>query len=508
MLNQFDLTEKRAELHPQRIAFYEPERDLQISYGDLDQQATALAAALQNRGYAPGARIAVLCLNRHEFFTLLFACAKASLILVPLNWRLAVGELVPMLEDCGAELLIYDEANQQTTSCLAEATAIDTLAMDATTDEESLATLLASTVQDFSCRSEWPADEIWYMLYTSGTTGTPKAVLQTFGMALANYVNIDQAIDLTSRDITLNFLPLFHTAGINLYTLPHLISGAAIVIHSRFDPAAVLQELQQRITTFFGVPAIYQALSLDPGFHQTDLSKVRSWGCGGAPLTRSLIDIYATREIRVRTGFGMTETGPTVFLVDEDTVSQKPGSVGKPLLMNKIKVVDRNGQTVEPGQPGEMLLKGPGITPGYWRRPEATAAAIDPDGWLHSGDVVRVDEQGDYFIIDRWKDMYISGGENVYPAEVEKVLDQHPQILEAAIVGIADQRWGEVGCAFITTHLEQPIDEDEVVAFCRQHLANYKVPRRVEWIKEFPRTAAGKIQKHLLREQIAEVSQL
>ncbi|MCP4996724.1 MAG: long-chain fatty acid--CoA ligase, partial [Gammaproteobacteria bacterium] len=269
MLNQFDLTEKRAELHPQRIAFYEPERDLQISYGDLDQQATALAAALQNRGYAPGARIAVLCLNRHEFFTLLFACAKASLILVPLNWRLAVGELVPMLEDCGAELLIYDEANQQTTSCLAEATAIDTLAMDATTDEESLATLLASTVQDFSCRSEWPADEIWYMLYTSGTTGTPKAVLQTFGMALANYVNIDQAIDLTSRDITLNFLPLFHTAGINLYTLPHLISGAAIVIHSRFDPAAVLRELQQRITTFFGVPAIYQALSLDPRFHQT-----------------------------------------------------------------------------------------------------------------------------------------------------------------------------------------------------------------------------------------------
>ncbi len=505
MLTQFDLTTKRAQQHPDRIAFYEPQRGIELSYGQLEQKAHSLASRFQGTGFQAGDRIAVLCHNCHEFFVLLFACAKAELILVPLNWRLAETELEPMIDDCGATLLFFDTEHQDIAQRLASTKSIRTEALGHNAQTQST-TLPNELSENFSPRDNWPANAPWYMLYTSGTTGTPKAVIQTFGMALANYVNIGQAIDLTSQDITLNFLPLFHTAGINLYTLPHLICGASVVIHSRFDPQAVLNELQQRVTTFFGVPAIYQALSQHEEFEDTDLSRVHSWGCGGAPLPKSLIDLYAKRDITVRTGFGMTETGPTVFLIDEQTVQKKPGSVGKPLLLSQVKIVDREGIEVVDGASGEMLLRGPGITPGYWNRPDATNDAIDIDGWLHSGDVVQMDADGDYFIIDRWKDMYISGGENVYPAEVEKVLDQHPAILEASVVGMADERWGEVGCAFITCQPNESIDTSEVITFCRERLANYKVPKQINCLDEFPRTAAGKIQKHILRKKVIQES--
>ena len=325
-------------------------------------------------------------------------------------------------------------------------------------------------------------------------------MIQTVGMALANAINVQQATGLTGADSTVNFLPLFHTAGINLHTLPVFLAGGTNIVLARFEVDPLLDLIAAgRISLFFGVPAIYQALSLSPRLPDTDLSKVRHWGCGGAPLSESLIRAFLARGVRVCNGMGMTETGPTVFLMDPAHAVEKIGSVGKPQLMSEVRLVDAEGRDVAPGERGEILFRGPNITPGYFNNPGATASAIDRDGWLHSGDVGRRDADGYYFIVDRIKDMYISGGENVYPAEVEAVLTNHAAVLEAAVIGVPDERWGEVGHAAVRLRPGAACEPEELRAFARSQLAAYKVPKHVTIVEDYPRTAAGKVQKHLLR---------
>ena len=351
--------------------------------------------------------------------------------------------------------------------------------------------------------SAWPTDRVWYLLYTSGTTGKPKAVIQTVGMALANYVNVQQATGLTAADTTVNFLPLFHTAGINLHTLPLFMAGGTSTVLPKFEVDPLLDLIAQgRVSLLFGVPAIYQALSLSPRFATADLTRVRHWGCGGAPLNESLIRVFLARGVRVCNGMGMTETGPTVFLMDPAHAAHKIGSVGKPRLLSQVRLVDTEGRDVADGEPGEILFRGPGITPGYFNNPEATRAAIDADGWLRSGDVGRRDADGCYYVVDRIKDMYISGGENVSPAEVEAVLTAHAAVLEAAVIGVSDERWGEVGHAVIRLRPGATCDPEAMRAFARQRLAAYKVPKHVTIVADYPRTAAGKVQKHLLRQTL------
>ena len=252
----------------------------------------------------------------------------------------------------------------------------------------------------------------------------------------------------------------------------------------------------------FGVPAIYQAISLSPRFADADLTCVRHWGCGGAPLPESLIRAFLAKGVAVCNGMGMTETGPTVFLMDPAHAADRIGSVGKPQLLSQVRLVDARGRDVAAGEQGELLFRGPGITPGYFNNPEATAAAIDRDGWLHSGDVARRDADGYYFIVDRIKDMYISGGENVYPAEVEAVLTDHAAVLEAAVLGVADERWGEVGHAVVRLRPGAACDAETLRVFARTRLAAYKVPKHVTVVDDYPRTAAGKVQKHVLRKML------
>ncbi|MCP4300277.1 MAG: long-chain fatty acid--CoA ligase, partial [Gammaproteobacteria bacterium] len=253
------------------------------------------------------------------------------------------------------------------------------------------------------------------------------------------------------------------------------------------------------LDTFFAVPAVYQQISLHPSFDQLDLGRVRNWGCGGAPMPDHLIERYLARGARVCNGMGMTEAGPAVFIMDGDHCERKIGSVGKAQVLAAVRIVDADGEDVEQGHEGELWFAGPGITPGYWGNDEATKASFSEDGWLKSGDLARCDENGYYYIVGRIKDMFISGGENVYPAEVENVLASHPDILEAAVVAQPDDKWGEVGCAFLLARPghELPADSD-VATFCRDNLAPYKVPKRFVGVDDFPRTAAGKIQKHLL----------
>jgi fatty-acyl-CoA synthase len=345
-------------------------------------------------------------------------------------------------------------------------------------------------------------DDPWAILYTSGTTGHPKGAICTHGMFFWNAINIGHAVGLTAKATNLNVLPTFHSGGLNLYTTPCLHLGARSINLREFDPVRVLELLVSgEITHFFGVPAIYQFLAEAPGWQAADLSRVESWACGGAPMPIALLQRYADRGVVIRQGMGLTETSPTVFLTDEAHAISKVGSVGKPALHTEIRVVDEEGADVGTDEIGELWVRGPNVTPGYWERPEANESSFT-DGWLHTGDAARIDADGYVFIVDRWKDMYISGGENVYPAEVEQVLFHHPNVLDVAIIGVADERWGEVGMAVVVPRTPSDFDEAELLAFCDDKLARYKIPKQVRTIDELPRNAVGKVLKRTLRDTL------
>ena len=503
-MQMFDLLGHRARVTPDRAALEDLDSGERYDYAGLNERAARLAAAArQHWGLEEGDRLAYLGHSRAEFFAMLFGCAKAGLILVPLNWRLAVPELAVLIMDCAPRVLIFGtEFNDTATTLAQQQPGLTLVALDAATgNQRDYRRDLADTDPDLSAHPDKDPDTPWYLLYTSGTTGKPKGVIQTFRMMMANYFNIGLAVELTSSDVLLNVLPLFHTAGINLYSSAVFLAGGCVLVPRGFDADQALQVLEQRATVFFGVPAIYQALLAQPGFSGERLQRVRSWGCGGAPLSLTVAQQYVDAGIHVRTGMGMTETGPTVFLLDEDKVIEKIGSVGRPQLLTEVRIVDLAGDDADCDEAGELWIRGPNITPGYWGQPDATAQAIDEQGWLHSGDIARRDADGDYFIVDRLKDMYISGGENVYPAEVEYVLGQHEAITEVAVVAASDERWGEVGAAFYGVRPDGPIpDADTLRAFCRDRLAAYKVPTTFTQVDALPRNALGKVTKQVLRE--------
>jgi fatty-acyl-CoA synthase len=497
MKTVFDFAAKRAELSPGAIAFEDAGTGRRLTFASFNDRAERGAAALEGLGLAVGDRLAILCHNSPTFFEILFACGKVGAILVPLNWRQTPAELGPILADCGARILIHDAATADLAAALGKSANLRLI--DFGVYEKLIAEGPPARERD----TAWPTDRIWYLLYTSGTTGRPKAVIQTFDMALANYVNIQQATGLGGADRTVNFLPVFHTAGINLHTLPLFLAGGTSTVLPKFEIDPLLDLIAEgRVTMLFGVPAIYQALSLHPRFAGADLTRVRHWGCGGAPLPESLIRAFLAKGVAVCNGMGMTETGPTVFLMDPGHAADRIGSVGKPQLLTQVRLVDANGRDVGESEQGELLFRGPNITPGYFSNPKATAAAIDRDGWLHSGDIGRRDADGYYYVVDRIKDMFISGGENVYPAEVEAVLTGHAAVLEAAVVGVPDERWGEVGHAVIRLRPGAACEAEEIRVFARTRLAAYKVPKHVTVVDDYPRTGAGKVQKHILRRML------
>lgn len=501
-MEMFDLLAQRAQVSPERPALEDLDDGTRYSYRELNAQAARFSAAASRQwNLNPGDRVAYLGHSRAEFFVMLFGCAKAGLILVPLNWRLALPELQTLMADAEPSALIYGPEFKDTAAPLIEA-GVSGISMDSETsnDDTNYHKALASVIPDLTPHAPRSADTPWYLLYTSGTTGRPKGVIQTYRMMEANYFNIGLPVGLNQEDILLNVLPLFHTGGINLYSSAVLMAGGCVLVSRTFDVEQALSVLAERATIFFGVPAIYQSFLESPTFNPASLKRIRSWGCGGAALPAHVAKQYASHDIRIRTGMGMTETGPTIFLLDEENVIKKTGSVGRPQLLVEVRVVDTQVRDVDSGEAGELLVRGPGITPGYWNRPDATADSIGEGGWFHSGDVARCDADGHYYIVDRWKDMFISGGENVFPAEVEKVLYEHPAIEDVAVVGVPDERWGEVGKACFTVAPDQQLPSSEdLTTFCRARLAGYKVPKTFEHLEQLPRNALGKITKQTLR---------
>ena len=487
-----DITAKRAAMTPRRIALIDAPSGRQITYAELEDRCARAAAVLAVRGVERGDRVAILCRNRIEFFEIMFACAKLRAILAPLNWRAPAGELRTVLSDCDPKLVVYANTDADTARALSHVSLLGL-------DEEYEQALAAAP--PLRTDTLWPADDVWFLSYTSGTTGAPKGVIQTYQMSAVNAFHVTQAFGVRAGDRTLNFLPLFHTAGIQLVTLPTLIAGGTVTVLPGFDAARALAMMAE-LDVFFGVPTVYQQLALHADFARSDLSAVRAWGCGGAPMPDVLVERFAAKGALVCNGYGMTETGPTAFVAAPEDALSKIGSVGKPQMLLDVRIVGADGRDVAEGETGEIWMRGPGLTPGYWNKPEETAKAFTDDGWLKSGDLGRRDRDGCYYVAGRIKEMYISGGENVYPAEVENVLARHPAVLEAAVIGVADDKWGEAGCAFVMLRPEAlPLGAGELIQYCRGHLAGFKTPKQIVFVQDFPRTAAGKVQKHLLRGQ-------
>ncbi len=342
-------------------------------------------------------------------------------------------------------------------------------------------------------------------MYTSGTTGRPKGATITYGMTFYNTVNLGLPMQVGPSTVALTELPVFHTGGLNCFSNVVFHAGGAVLVAKSFEPGATLALIDDPkvgLTHFFGVPANYLFMSQHPDFATTDFSRLQTAGIGGAPTPIPLLETYAERGISLQQGYGMTETGPAVLVQDAELALATPGSAGVPVMHTEVRLVDKAGRDAAPGTVGELWVKGPNITPGYWNRPDATREAFT-DGWLHTGDAARLGDDGSYYIVDRWKDMYISGGENVYPAEVENAIFDLDAVAEVAVIGLPDQRWGEVGCAVIARKPGASLETDAVIAHCHGRLARFKIPKSVVFVDELPHNATGKVLKRILREQIA-----
>jgi len=432
------------------------------------------------------------------------AAAKLGLVLVPLNWRLTADELTFILNDSGAESLLFDAGLVELVedfrgqTPLKQFVAFGDKELPPARAYEALIAEQPEIEPEIDPVADLDTPHI--IMYTAGTTGKPKGAILSQGASFWNALNLNLAMGFTSGDRNLLVLPMFHIGGIGLFTLPMIYDGATVVIQRTFDPAQTLALLRkEKITLFFGVPAIFLALVQHPEFKAAAFKSVRVVMSGGAPLPTSLVKQYHQAGIVLQQGFGMSEAAPSISTLEKDMALKKAGSIGRALMHLQARVVDDNLQTLPAGSVGELVIQGPNLMQGYWNRPEATAEAFS-GGWFHTGDLARMDDEGHLYIVERKKDMYISGGENVYPAEVENLIYELPQVAEAAVIGIRDEKWGEVGCAVVVVKEGRSVTADEIIDHLKGSLAKYKIPKSVVFTDQLPRNAAGKVLKNILRE--------
>ncbi len=487
---------------PEALAAVELESGVRLTYGAFDRRIASLAGYLKEAcGVAPGSRVALLAHNSTDTFALQFACFRLGAIFVPLNWRLALPELDAIFGDCTPVVVVYDAEFAGVAEQLARRH--DIAHVLRREPEGSRFERAIATARPLAAPLASTHDDICTILYTSGTTGRAKGAITTHGMNFWNAVNCNGVAALSPQTVLLAVLPLFHAAGLNIYANPTFHSGGTVVVLRRFEAGAALRWLVDPalgVTHMHGATALYQAMAAHADFGPADLSRLAGAFVGAAPVPLALLEIWQRKGVVLRQNFGMTETGPLVLNLEAADAVRKAGSAGKPVMHVETRVVaEGGGRDAAPGEVGELWIRGPTVTPGYWNQPEATRAAFAEDGWLRSGDAVTVDDEGFFTIVDRWKDMYVSGGENVYPAEVENVLYRHPAVAEAAVIGVPDARWGEVGCAIIACKNGAAASEAELLAHCAGVLARYKIPRRVVFLDALPRNAVGKVHKPTLR---------
>ncbi|QES10126.1 long-chain-fatty-acid--CoA ligase [Streptomyces venezuelae] len=492
---------RRARKTPDRIALVH--RGRTRTYRELHQRVTRLAQALRALGAGPGDRIAYLGANHPAFLETLFAAGALGAVLVPLNTRLAPPELAYNLADSGSTVLVHaPEQTEAARGAADDAGGVRHRITLGAADGGALAydELLAAAATEPLDRPVHPGDPCMIM-YTSGTTGRPKGAVLTHGNITWNSVNVLVDTDLTADEVTLVVAPLFHTAGLNMTCLPTLLKGGRVVLLDAFDADRVLETVEQhRVTYLFGVPTMYDAMAARARWATTDLTSLRTLNCGGAPVPARTIAAYLDRGLAFSQGYGMTEASPGVLFLDRERTTAKAGSAGVPHFFTDTRVVRPDGRDAAPEERGEILVQGPNVMAGYWNRPEDTAAAFTDGDWLRTGDVARLDAEGYAYLVDRVKDMYVSGGENVYPAEVEDVLLTHPDVQECAVIGVPDPLWGETGRAVVVLRPGARADADELLGHLRGRLAKYKIPTSVVLTDALPRTASGKVVKPALRD--------
>ncbi|MEU4995674.1 long-chain fatty acid--CoA ligase [Streptomyces sp. NPDC021622] len=484
---------RRARKTPHRTAFrYE---DATTSYAELHTRTTQLARALRESGVRRGDRIAYLGANHPAFLETFFAAGVLGAVFVPLNTRLAVPELAHQVDDSGAATLIHASAHTAAAERLTElAPALRTRVEVGPHYEELLSGANAAPLDE-----PVTGDDVSIIMYTSGTTGRPKGAMLTHANLTWNAVNVLVDADLTSDTTALVTAPLFHTAGLNMLTLPVLLKGGTCLLVESFDADATLGLVERHgVTAMFGVPAMYEQMARRPRWHTADLASLRVLMCGGAPVPAPLIAAYAERGLAFQQGYGMTEASPGVLYLDAEHAVSKAGSAGVPHFFTDVRVVRPDLTEADAGEAGEVLVRGPHVMPGYWGLPQESAAAF-ADGWLRTGDAARRDPDGYVTIADRLKDMIISGGENIYPAEVESALLAHPDVVECAVIGVPDPKWGEVPRAVVVAREGAAPDPDALLASLSGQLAKYKIPKSLVVAAELPRTASGKLLKPELR---------
>ena len=460
----------------------------ETAYAELDERSESLAGGLLDAGLVRGDRVATLTGTSPEHVVVFFACAKAGLVLLPLNWRLAPAELAYQLADAEPAVLLASAEHTGTAAGLHERVAgLEDLVADSNS-------LPAAVVAD---------DDGLLLVYTSGTTGRPKGALLTHANCFWTNLSFDRVAGLADDDVVLSVLPQFHCGGWNVQPLLAWWKGARVVLEPSFDAARALELIaERRVTTMMGVPANYLFMANEPGFASAELSSLRRAVVGGAPMPEALLETWHERGVEIVQGYGLTEAAPNVLCLPPEDAVRKRGFAGKPYPHVDVALRDsETGLLVEGVGEGELVVRGPNVFAGYWGDADATAAAF-ADGWLLTGDVAERDDEGYYRIVGRLKDMVISGGENVYPAELENVLHEHAAVAEAAVVGVPDERWGEACLAFVVLAEGGTATAEELLAFCRGRLAKYKVPREVRFVDALPRNALSKVAKSELLELV------
>jgi fatty-acyl-CoA synthase len=499
-------TRRRARMTPTKAALVQDGRT--TTYADLHRDATRLALGLRQRGIGRGDRLAFLGLNSVELVVAMFATAKLAAVFVPVNTRLAPPELAYVLEHSGASTLLVEDAFVDAVA----APEVAALGLEpvrfSRAGGRGLDELLASEGGD-EVDEPVGLDDLFMIQYTSGTSGRPKGVMLSHGNIVWNVYNLLVDIDLGSEEIALVTAPLFHTAALNQLLFPTLLKGGTALLEARFDPVRAIDLIEsERVSLLFGVTSMYLALAAAPRFAEADLSSLRLALSGGAPIPEALLHTWLDRGLMIVQGYGLTEASPGATMLRAADGVRKLGSAGTSCFFTDVRVVDPNdtddpddidGGDVEVGRAGEIVVSGPNVTSGYWRDDGATASTFSGE-WLHTGDLATVDDEGYLKIVDRLKDMYISGGENVYPAEVEQALHSHPDVAECAVIGVPDERWGEVGRAFVVLRSGAAVTEADLIAHLDGRLARYKLPRSVVLRPELPHTASGKLLKSQLRE--------
>lgn len=503
------LVSKRAELNPDKEAYVDADSGLRLTFSQLNQRVNRLANAALTLGIEKGDRVAILQMNSIEFVEIYFGTAKIGGVVVPLNWRLVADELEFILKDSGASVLFFgSEFNDLATELHAREGKTDIRHWIYSGPEENKPDFAARYEALVAAASdEEPPlgaqdDDLLYIMYTSGTTGLPKGVMHSHTTSMWAIITGTATINFLENDRYLLSLPMFHVGALNPLT-NCVYTGITCVVMKNFEPVRTWELIEQEgITTLLAVPAMLNSMLqvLEQG--KWDYSSVRWCMSGAAPVPVTLIETYNTLGIDILQIYGLTETcGPACLIGSEDAVS-KAGSTGKAFFHTKVRVVDEEMKDVGPNEPGEVIVSGPHIMQGYWNRPEATRDTII-DGWLKTGDIAEQDEDGFIYIRDRLKDMIISGGENIYPAELENIILSHEKVADVAVIGKPSEKWGESPFAIIVRN-DDSLSAEEILAYCKGKMASFKLPKGAEFTDVIPRNPTGKILKRILREQFAE----